>query len=91
MNFTYDIKDTSNGMTLLFIQTELECAEPLKAIKSTTEKLWYDYSEEPSDYQLTEEELDIVESTVNGDWVEIFERLLVINHIAYKVITPEDV
>ena len=86
----YNITDSSDGKLLLTIEVGVPLPELLKHIKATTEKLWYAASSDGLD-TLTTEETEIIDTTVNGDWVEIFEVLLKQNKIGYEIINIEEI
>ena len=82
----YTIQDESDGSELLSISTDSQ-RQILTKLKAQTDKIWYalenaeDYGKLPRSYREAEQ------TTVNGDWVEIFIALLNQRDISYKVVT----
>ena len=86
MSNIYNITDSQDGKTLFTIGTDTnERDDQLSAIKTQTDKIWYSSTTGASD-TLSKQEKSILDSTINGDWNEIFEALLRKNDIMYKIV-----
>lgn len=87
----YNITDSSDGSLLLTIETPTECKEELVSIKKRADDIWYKNEEQDEDDTLNEADQEIVDNTVNGDWVEIFHNLMVSANIDYEQSQVEDI
>jgi len=80
MSHIYNITDSSDGSLLLTIETETKCATKLASIKKNADRIWYrNEDREP----LSPSDKEVVDNTVNGDWVEIFSNIATLMGVEY--------
>ena len=82
MGYIYNITDSSDGTLLLTIETTKKCKTALASIKKNTDRIWY--KNEEGELPLSVSDQQVVDDTINGDWVEIFHNLMGLMGIEYQ-------
>ncbi len=90
MKHIYSITDSSDGSLLTTIATETKCATKLASIKKNTDRIWYAASNDGEE-TLSKSDIELIDNTVNGDWLEIFEALLKTSNTDYELVTVTEI
>jgi hypothetical protein len=89
MSYLYNITDSEDNSLLITIETNNEAKAELTSIKEDTDRIWYMH--EDVNPPLSAADKEVVDSTINGDWTEIFITLLNRSGIAHKQVILEEI